>query len=378
MGPEEKLFLGWLDYSTVATGQSASVTLNPAQYHVDGKDQAVRVNLPDKPSTKTYTAPASGTKAWWTGSADGLNETLTRSVPAASKVTVSASAWYEIEQDYDFLYGEYSTDGGQSWQRAGSAVSGSSRDRWTTLRFSYSPGGASLFRFRYQTDGGVHLPGAFLDDISVGGVTDDVESGTNGWTATGRWQQSTGTITTVNEQYYLVENRAYAGLDDTLRTGPYQFSEAYTRPDWVEFFPFQDGMLVWYVDDSFEDNNVAEHPGGGASMVVDARPAPFSYPDGTRPSNRRQPFDATFGLAATDDVCLHKQVLAGKGNAQSVQTVAACAPSNAGIPTFDDSVADRYWSSANPQNSVKVAGHGVQVTVTGASGSDLAISVVNP
>ena len=29
-------------------------------------------------------------------------------------------------------------------------------------------------------------------------------------------------------------------------------------------------------------------------------------------------------------------------------------------------------------NSVKVAGHGVKVTVTGDKGSDLAISVVNP
>jgi immune inhibitor A len=30
MGPEEKLFLGWLDYSTVGAGQSGSYTLNPA------------------------------------------------------------------------------------------------------------------------------------------------------------------------------------------------------------------------------------------------------------------------------------------------------------------------------------------------------------
>jgi immune inhibitor A len=380
MGPQEKEFLGWLDESVVNTGQSGSFTLNPAQVQAKGKDQAVRINLPDKTTTTDYTTPASGTHAWWTGSADGLNETLTRDVPAGSKVSVSASAWYDIESGYDYLYAEYSTDGGANWTSAGNAVSGSSNGKWSTLRYSYNAGGkASKFRFRYQTDGGVHLPGAFVDDIAITGTTtDSVESGVGPWTATGLWKVSTGSETKVSKQYYLVENREYVGWDDTLRTGPYQFSEAYTRPNWVEFFRFQNGMLVWYVDESFEDNNTSQHIGGGLALPVDARPAPFTYPDGTYPSNRRQPFDATFGLEATDSVCLHKQVLGGTKQNPTVQNVAACAPSNPGIPTFDDSVPTRYWSSADPMNSVKVAGHGVRVTVTGDRGSDLTISVVNP
>ena len=70
-------------------------------------------------------------------------------------------------------------------------------------------------------------------------------------------------------------------------------------------------MLVWFADKAYDDNNTSEHPGHGQALPVDARPAPFSYPDGTRPSNRRQPFDATFGLQRTDPVCLHKQVAGG-------------------------------------------------------------------
>jgi len=379
MGPEEKLFLGWLDYSTVPAGKSGNFTLNPSQYHVSGKDQAVKIDLPDATVTKDYTTPPSGTHAWWTGSADDLNESLTTSVAAAGKVSVSASAWYNVEAGYDFLYAEYSLDGGQTWQRTGSGVDGSSNGRWTTLRYSYDAGGsASEFRFRYQSDGGVHLAGAFLDDISVNGTVDDVESGTGAWTKSGLWQISTGTVSKTSPSYYLVENREYAGYDDTLRTGPYQFSEAYKRPDWVEFFKFQNGLLVWYVNHSVEDDNTSEHPGTGLSLPVDARPAPFSYPDGTRPSNRRQPFDATFGLEATDETCLHKQVVVGNGPSQSIETVAACAESNPGIPTFDDSNPLAYWSSANPQNSVKVAGEGVTVTVTGDRGQDLTVKVVNP
>ena len=373
MGPEEKLFLGWLDHSTVPLGSNGTYTLNPSQLQANGKDQAVRVNLPDKTTSRYYATPPSGSYAWWTGSADDRNDALTRSIPAGA-TSVSASAWYDIEAGYDYLYAEYSADGGANWTRVGTPIDGSSRGRWTTLRYSFTMPADGLFRFRYQTDSGVHLPGAFLDDLTVNGTVDDVETTGGAWTAEPLWSRSTGTDVRVTEQYYLLENREYVGYDATLQVGPYQFSEAYTRPDWVEFFPFQNGMLVWYVDDAYGDNNVREHPGAGAAMVVDARPAPFSYPDGSRPSNRRQPFDATFGLERTDPVCLHKQVLKGR----TVSSVAACAPSTAGIASFSDRNPLAYWSSANPQGSVKVGGHGVVATVTGDAGPDLTVSVVNP
>ncbi len=60
---------------------------------------------------------------------------------------------------------------------------------------------------------------------------------------------------------YLVENRTYGGYDDTLRTGPYNFGWANTTPDWVERFPYQNGMLVWLVDHGeFDDNNASDPP----------------------------------------------------------------------------------------------------------------------
>ena len=147
----------------------------------------------------------------------------------------------------------------------------------------------------------------------------------------------------------------------------------------MEFFPFQDGMLVWYADKAYADNNTTAHPGHGQALPVDARPAPFYYGDGTKPGNRRQPFDATFGLQTTDAVCLHKQVT-GTGKTKKAQQVTyeACAPSNPGIPTFDDTNEDAYWSSANPLGSTKVAGAGVKATVTGQSGDLLTVSVTNP
>ncbi len=381
MGPEEKRFLGWLDYTEVDAGDSGAFKLGPAQHTYKGADQAIKVNLPDSEVVNDYTTPPTGAHAWYSGRGDNLTTTLTRDVPAAGRVTVSGSAWYEIEAGYDFLYAEYSVDGGNSWQRAGTPIDGSSSG-WTSKRFAYDAGGQpSLFRFRYATDGGVNEAGVFLDDITISAgrsysFTDGAESGTNGWTVDG-WNISTGTESKLTKRYYLLENRQYVGYDSTLKSGPYQFSEGVTRPNWVEFFPFQDGMLVWLVDEAYADNNGSAHPGHGYALPVDVRPNSLTYPDGTSPSNRREPFDATFGLDRTDAVCLHKQV-ADRKAPNGYTTLAACAPSSPGIATFDDSDPDAYWDSANPQNSTKVAGVGVKATITANDGGFLTVEVSNP
>ena len=101
--------------------------------------------------------------------------------------------------------------------------------------------------------------------------TDGAEQGDNGWTVDG-WKVSTGTEVTTGERYYLLENRQYVGYDHTLEVGPYQFSEAYSRPDWVERFPFQNGMLVWLVDQGYADNNTIDPPGRGL-RAAGRRPA---------------------------------------------------------------------------------------------------------
>ncbi|MBM7505877.1 immune inhibitor A domain-containing protein [Agromyces aurantiacus] len=388
MGPWEKLQLGWLDYAVVNPGQSGDYTLSPAARQVDGQEQALVVDVPDQGITSEYTTPASGTHAWWTGSADDLNSTLTRTVDLSGirSATVTAKAWYDIEAGYDYLYAEYRPVGTTDWKQIGSPIDGSTNGKWSTVRFSI-PGGANTeFRFRYQTDGGVHYAGAFLDDITIknGGTTlfsDDVEQGDNGWTAAGGFKVSTGTETSEGDRYYLVENRTYVDYDATLETGPYQFDKAYTAPDHVEHFKFQDGMLVWAVDEAYGDNNTIEHQGHGLALPVDADPVKFTYDDGTGPSNRRQPFDATFGLQTIDRTVLHKEVLSGKGKNQTVVTKEAVGSdgSETQTATFSDKVEDAYFSSTNPLGGVMVAGHGVTVTVkTQTTGGTMTVSVVNP
>jgi immune inhibitor A len=399
MGPWEKLQLGWLDYSVVDEAADGAATLDPSA--------AVIVDVPDEAVENTYTSAYSGTHAWWTSSADDINTTLENSVDLAGlrSATLTAKVWYDIEAGFDYLFLEYSTDAGNSWAQIGSPLDGSSGGRWKNVRYTI-PGGSddTLFRFRYQTDGGVHLPGAFIDNIAIknGGTTlfsDDVESGTDGWTADGGFKISTGTESTIGDRYYIAENRTYVGYDAGLGTGPYQFSFGLTDPDKVEHFMFEDGLLIWMVDETYTDNNNSEHPGHGLALPVDARPAPFAYDNGARPSNRRQPFDATFGLQAVPDgptvdpepadadsfdplpcAGLHTQVVVGKGKSQSIGYLCAwpSAGERAAIPVFNDSNVDTYWDATNPQNSTKVAGYGTEITVTGqTTGGSLSLTVDN-
>jgi M6 family metalloprotease-like protein len=152
--------------------------------------------------------------------------------------------------------------------------------------------------------------------------------------------------------YYIAENRTYTDYDSTLKVGPYQFGWADSRPKWVERFPYQNGLLVWYVDESFGDNNTSSHPGHGLVLPVDARPKPIVFSDGTLLGNRRQPFDATFGLEKTDAVTFHRL-----GEPVHVKSQKAA-------PVFDDSHAKKYWSKNNPGGSVQVAGSGTRIEVT--------------
>jgi immune inhibitor A len=170
-----------------------------------------------------------------------------------------------------------------------------------------------------------------------------------------------------DSRYYLIENRQYVGYDATLAEGPYNFSEAVTRPNWVEFFDFQDGMLVWLVDPTTADNNTSSHPGTGYALPVDATPNSFDYSDGTSPTNRREPFDATFGLDVIPNTCLHKQVAAD--NDLGYTTLETCSGGQQQA-TFDDSkVAAYYDGTNNPQNSVIVANEGVKATVKTVDGT---------
>lgn len=370
MGPEEKHFLGWLDTQVVDAGQSGTFTLAPAGD--PASNDAVLVNLPDSEVSTTYNQPYAGNASWYSGSRSDLTATLTRAVPAASSVTITAKAWYDTEVGYDYWWAEYRPVGATQWTKIGQPIDGASRG-WTSHRFAYRAGGqATEFRFVYKSDGGVNEAGLFLDEIvtTAGRTvldTEGAETETSAWTPV-EFTRSDGTAVATGARYYLLENRSYAGYDDTLRTGPYNFSEVYTRPNWVEHFSYQDGMLVWMVDHSVADNNTSEHPGSAYALPIDANPAALTWSNGSLGRSRIQMFDATFGLQSTDATTLHRQV-----SATESQTLSA--PARAGVATFDDR--QDWYNEALPGTSVRTAGVGVVATVTKQGARGITVSVAN-
>jgi immune inhibitor A len=387
-GPDEKLYLGWLRGSNVPVGSTQTRTLNPSQLHVTGQDQAVRVDLPNKQTREYFTPVAQGRKAWWSGSSSNLNGSLATAVPARNTVTVTSDLWWDTEEGYDFLYPEYSLDGGRTWKLATNTltgktepITGTSGNAWVPVKYQYSPNGqASIVRFRYQSDGAVNGQGALIDSLRV-----DSDRGTvailkgesaklpKGVTVTGGWTTSKGYVDRTTERYYLVENRQFTGYDAVLKTGPYYFGSALTRPDWVQFFSYTPGVLVWSIDRAYDDNNTSEHPGAGMALPVDARISPIISSTGALPQGgRRQGYDATFGVGSYAKLCLPKETASG--------VVDQCAPAAPQISTFSDADPNAYYDAARqPYHSVQVSGRGVTVQVTGqnADGS-VNVTVVNP
>jgi immune inhibitor A len=119
----------------------------------------------------------------------------------------------------------------------------------------------------------------------------------------------------------------------------------------VERFTAREGMLVWYVNYAFDDNNTSEHPGFGMVLPVDARPGPVEVPGYGKVNNATTSFDATFGKLGSPATTFHLE-----GDPATV-------PASAGATTFDDAEPERYWTDANEENSVKVAGSGTRVEV---------------
>lgn len=361
MGAWEKLFLGWLDYETFEPGdRKTTYKLGPSEYN-NTAGQATVVNLGEKEVTLELGAPYAGSRYFYSGSGDNLDNVMSKQVtlPAGSP-TLTAKARYNIEQDWDYGYVVVSTDGGSSWetvetnlstaddpnsQNFGGGITGSSEE-WTDLSADLSEyaGQQVLVGFRYWTDGAVQgnsdstvPPGLQLDDVTLPGQPVDGAETDTGWTFDG-FSTTTGTETDSYPHYYILENKQYVGYDKGLRTGPYNFTNRAGKPNQVEHFPYQDGLLVWYWDSSQADNNVGDHPGEGLVLPVDARPEILTWSDGSVARPRIQSFDSTFGLQRTDRVEL-TQWVDGK-------PVRLRVPPQKAVRVFDDSRS--YWTSGHP------------------------------
>ncbi|MGW7452478.1 immune inhibitor A domain-containing protein [Streptomyces sp. NPDC054787] len=380
LDPWSKLQLGWLEYTEADAGRKTRAVLGVSGYNTEDP-QALLVHLPPSVSRTELTDPYKGASQWWSGTGDFMDNTLGRTVDltGAGSARFDARVWHDTEQDFDFLTVEASTDGGTNWAPLPGTVDGaaipangvsgtSSGWRELSVPLDRFAGRSVQLRLRVTSDGNTHGKGVTFDDLRITAdgrelLRDGAEQGANGWTAH-KWSRTEGrTGTAEHPRAYFVENRRYTGYGSLLKTGPYNFGFS---GDKVEFYPYQQGVLIWLWNTEYSDNTTKAHPGAGLLLPVDARPEPLRFADGSLLNARAQTFDAPFSRRASDRIVLHK--------AGSPVVV----PSRPGVAVFDDRHGS-YWNAELPQLGVRVPDTGTRITVEKeAAGGALTTLQVSP
>ena len=149
--------------------------------------------------------PFSGKYAFWSNRGDESDMTLTRTFDFSDvegPLALTYWIWYDLEEDYDYVYVEASLDG-KRWQIL-TTPSGTLEDpSGNSYGWGYNGASGGWFqesvdlskfaghevqiRFEYVTDAAINGEGIFLDDIALQetGYFSDFEDDAGGWKANG-------------------------------------------------------------------------------------------------------------------------------------------------------------------------------------------------
>ena len=310
----------WLSGTTLdseeITSEGTTILLDEGVTKGTNND-AVRVNLPKK--VNVLNTPAEGSFEYYGGKGDEVDHKMFATVDLndATNATLDFDAWYNIESDWDYAMVQVSVDGGETWESLSSGRTTSTLDPngypaikenlpgytgssegWVheTIDLSKYAGQEIQLQFRSMTDWATNLDGFFADNIKV--TSDGQEVFTDGaeedpqFTLDG-FEKHDGKYTT--EHYYLLEWRSHNGVDaglKNIRRG-------------ATIMSYDPGLVVWYVDESYDNNWTGDHPGDGYLGVVDADQHTVFWSDGAVGSTRYQVHDAAFGLEKSEKMFLN-------------------------------------------------------------------------
>lgn len=366
MGAWEKFQLGWLNYQVARASQYGTFKLGPMEFNTK-QAQGLFVILPQKSVTAHIADPFEGSHFYFSGSANNLNNKMIKAFTLGAGATLKAQVNYGIEVDYDYASVIVSTDGGATWQTVPTNLSNSTVEANSIDGFSNGwveltadlPAGNVMVGFQYRSDGGVNYDGFMIDNIEISGSALDGAETDTGWTFTG-FRRTTGTEDKLYNQYYVAEYRTYKGYDYGLKVGPYYFGYLNNPAlgNYVDHFPYQDGLLLNYWDTSQADNNTGLHPGQGLLLPIDSHPQALKRCGGPAIwRNRVQSYDSTFTLSPTDGIPnLHQN------------SVLCPVPSLPAVSVFDSRKS--YYDPANPLGSVITPNIPLTIRITSISALD--------
>ena len=142
---------------------------------------------------------------WWSNSGDSIDATLSHQVdlPLGATAKMDYEVWFEIEENWDYVYLEVSVDGGRTWQIIetpatspenpigngfGPGYTGASGG-WLreSVDLSTFAGEDLWVRFQYVTDDAINASGACFRDLSIsfGNASVGIAADDRGWEAQG-------------------------------------------------------------------------------------------------------------------------------------------------------------------------------------------------
>ncbi|SFJ28847.1 immune inhibitor A domain-containing protein [Thermoflavimicrobium dichotomicum] len=253
----------------------------------------LKIDLPDRPLAPP-TQPL-GKKSYFSGKGDNLDNRMITPVldlTQANTATLTFDLWRDIETDYDYLYINVYEENGTEPKRV--KIYSDTKKEWEkqTVDLSEFKGKKIRIEFQYQTDGGLALEAAYIDNISVKAndqeiFADDAE-GQAKLELKGFKVFDGAPVYFPN--YYLVEYRTHNGVDKGLQQVGFAGNKITYDP----------GVVIWYYDGRYgEDNQTGNHPGEGFLGVVDSHQQGIFWSDNTPGTTRVQIKDAAFGFKTT-------------------------------------------------------------------------------
>ena len=173
---------------TMRLGDSETM-VSLAQYGIDyielkGNEDGAVIFFEGAGVTPLLPADVPENGCWWSNRGDDISSTLTRSfsIPGEGEPTLTFNHWYDIEEDWDYLYLEVSTSDGATWDvlpaegttdanplgnSYGHGYTGSSGWDEVSVSLATYAGQDALVRFHYVTDDAIHSAGACVSDMVV-------------------------------------------------------------------------------------------------------------------------------------------------------------------------------------------------------------------
>jgi len=170
-----------------------------------GNLQNIQIDASDAVNLLPFSTPSSGEYFVWSNAGDESNASLSQTFDLSDVtggVALTFKTWYDLEEDYDYLYISATTDG-VNWEILNSKYCTTSNPSGNSygcgwngqsagwldeeVDLSKFAGSEVTLRFDYVTDAAVNGKGMAIDDFAIDaiGYASDLESDLGGWTGDG-------------------------------------------------------------------------------------------------------------------------------------------------------------------------------------------------